>query len=63
MKQKQTRPREQMHSCQSGEGWGTAKGGLEAWVSRCKLLPTGQINSKVLLSSTEIYIQHPVRKQ
>ena len=63
MKQKQTRPREQMRSCQSREGWGRAKGGLEAWVSRCKLLHTGQINSKVLLSSIENYIQHPVRKQ
>ena len=40
MKQKQTRPREQMRSCQSREGWGRAKGGLEAWVSRCKLLHT-----------------------
>ena len=42
-----------------GEGVG---GGME-WevgVSRCKLLYIGWINNKVLLYSTENYIQYPV---
>ena len=60
MKQKQTRPREQMRSCQSREGWGRAKGGLEAWVSRCKLLHTEWVNNKVLLYSPGNFIQYPV---
>ena len=33
---------------------------LEAEVSRCKLLYTEGINNKVLLYSTEDYIQYPM---
>ena len=42
-----------------GEGVG---GGMdqEFGVSRCKLLYIGQINNKVLLYSTENYIQYPI---
>ena len=36
-----------------GKGW-------ESGVSRCKLLYIGWIKSKVLLYSTESYIQYPV---
>lgn len=36
-----------------GRGW-------ESGVSRCKLLYTGWIKNKVLLYSTEDYIQYPV---
>ena len=38
------------------------EGGI-AWefgISRCKLLNTGRINNKVLVYSTENYIQYPV---
>ena len=43
-----------------------AKGGSggekdwEFWINRCKLLYIGWINNKVLLYSTENYIQYPV---
>ena len=37
------------------EGWGG-----EVGVSRCKLLYTEWINNKVLLYSTENYIQYPM---
>ena len=59
VKQKQThRHREQTGGCQ-GKGGG---GGME-WevgVSRCKLLYIEWINNKVLLYSTENYIQYPM---
>ena len=60
-KQKQShRHREHTCGCQEGgegrEGW-TGGWGL---VSVCKLLYTEWINNKVLLYSTENYIQHPV---
>ena len=58
-KQKQNRRhREQTGGCQ-GEGVG---GGME-WevrVSRCKLLYIEWINNKILLYSTENYIQYPM---
>ena len=44
------------------EGGGGGKGGKE-WefgISRCKLLYIGRINNKVLLYSTENYIQYSV---
>ena len=57
--QKQThRYREQTCGCQGGEG-----GGGKDWelgITRCKLLYIGWIKNKVLLYSTENYIQHPV---
>ena len=59
MKQEQThRHREQSGGCQGGR----VKGGLvwEAGVSRCKLLYIEWINNKVLLYSTENYIQYPM---
>ena len=52
-KQKQTQNRPVV-----AEGWG--KKGLGVWISRCKLLYIGWINSKVLLYSTGKYIQYPV---
>ena len=42
-----------------GEGVGGGKE-WEVGVSRCKLLRTGWINNKVLLYSTENYIQYPM---
>ena len=44
-------------------GDGGVLGGQKDWefaISNCKLLCTGQINNKVLLYSTENYIQYPV---
>ena len=58
-KQKQTRRhREQICGCQ-GEGGG---GGMEQefGVSRCKPIYIEWINNKILLYSTENYIQYPV---
>ena len=58
-KQKQTlRHREQTCGCQGRGG----EGGMdwEFGISRCKLLCTEWINSKVLLCSTGNYIQYPV---
>ena len=55
-KQKQThRHREQTHGCQEGVG--------EGWIGSMGLADAnyiGRINSKVLLYSTENYIQFPV---
>ena len=45
-----------------GEGCGEGMD-WEFGVSRCKLLYTGWINSKVLLYSTGKYIQYPVRNR
>ena len=57
-KQKQThRHREQTGGCQGGEGWGGMEWEVE--VSRCKLLYIAWIN-KVLLYSSENYIQYPM---
>ena len=59
VKQNQThRHRAQTCGCQRGEG----RGGMEweAGVSRCKLLYVEWINNKVLLCSTENYIQYPM---
>ena len=56
-KQKQThRRREQTCGCQRG---GEGMDG-EFGISRCKLLYIKWINNKVLLYSTEDYIQYPV---
>ena len=58
MKQKQThRHREQTCGCK-GEGTGGGKD-WEFGVSRCKLVYIEWINKKVLLYSTENYIQYP----
>ena len=59
MKQKQNHGyREQTGGCQGGGG----EGGMvwEVGISRCKLLYTEWINDKVLLYSTENYIQYPM---
>ena len=59
MKQKQNHGhREQTGSCQGGGGWGGME--REVGVSRCKLLYIEWINNKVLLYSTETYIQYPM---
>ena len=59
MKQKQTHGhREQTGGCQGGGGWGGTE--WEVGVSRCKLLYIECINNKVLLYSTENYIQYPM---
>ena len=59
MKEKQNQGhREQTSGCQGG-----GVGGGMAWefgVSRCKLLYIEWINNKVLLYSTENYIQYPM---
>ena len=52
------RQKEQTYDCQREEEKG--RDGLEFGVGRCKLLYTEWINSKVLLYSTEIYVQYPV---
>ena len=58
-KQKQThRHRGQICGCQQGGGWG--RDGVEAGVSRCKLLYIEWVNNKVLLYSTGNCIQCPV---
>ena len=58
-KQKQThRHREQTGGCQ-GEG-GLGRMEWEIGVSRCKLLYMEWINNKVLLYSTDNYIQYPM---
>ena len=60
MKQKQThRHREQICSCQEERRMGGRKN-WEFGISRGKLLYIGWINNKVLLHSTENYIQYPV---
>ena len=60
MKQKQNhRHREQTEGCQ-GWGWGGRGMEWEVGISRCKLLYIERINNKVLLCSTENYIQYPV---
>ena len=42
-------------------GWGVGEGkDWEFGINRCKLLYIGWINNKVLLYSTENYIQYPV---
>ena len=57
MKQKQNhRHREQTGGCQGGGVWG--KDGWEFGVSRCKLLYIEWIKNKILLYSTENYIQY-----
>lgn len=33
---------------------------MEGWVSRCRLLYMEWINNRVLLNSTENYIQYPI---
>ena len=43
--------------CRGGGVPGRIEGG---WVSKCELLCTEQINSKVVLQSTESYIQYPM---
>ena len=59
VKQKQNhRHREQTGGCQGGGGWGGME--WEAMVSRCKLLYREWINNKVLLHSTENYVQYPM---
>ena len=59
MKQKQTYGhREQTCGCQGGEVWGREGG--EVAVSRWKLLYIEWTNNKVLLYSTENYIQYPM---
>ena len=56
---KQThRHREQTCGCQ--EGGKVGRDGLGVWDSRCKLLYIEWINNKVLLYSTEKYIQYPM---
>ena len=50
--------RKQTGDCQGGGGWG--RDGVGGWVSRCKLLHIERINNKVLLYSTENYIQYPI---
>ena len=52
------RHRKQTCGCQGEGGWG--REGLGVWDSRCKLLYREWINNKVLLYSTEIYIQYPM---
>ena len=50
---------EDRHMVAKGEGrWG--REGLGVWVSKCKLLYMGWINSKVLMYSTGNYNQYPV---
>ena len=39
---------------------GEGRGGMECGISRCKLLYIEWINNKVLLYSTENYIQYPM---
>ena len=57
VKQKQNHGhREQIGGCQGGGDWGGMK--WEVGVSRCKLLYIEWINNKVLLYSTENYIQY-----
>ena len=59
IKRKQThRHREQMHGRPKERRWGEID--WEFGTSRCKLLYMEQINSEVLLYSTENYIQYPV---
>ena len=59
MKQKEThRHREQTCGCQGVGGRGVME--WEFGVSRCKVLYTEWINSKVLPYSTENYLQYPV---
>ena len=56
MKQKQShRYREQTCGCQAGGGGGKDR---EFGISRCKLVYTEWVNNKVLLYSTENYIQY-----
>ena len=50
------RHREQTPGCQEGGSWGREVG----VISRCKLLYIDWINNKVLLYSTENYIQYPI---
>ena len=50
--------REQICGCQGGGSCGRDGGG--GWVSRCKLLYIEWINNKVLLYSSENYIQYPM---
>ena len=58
-KQKQIhRHREQTCGCQGGGGGGGMDS--EFGISRCKLVHIGWINNKVLLYSTEDYIQYPM---
>ena len=54
MKQKQTH-REETCGCR-----GVGRNGVGVWLSRCKLLSIEWINNKVLLYSTENYIQYSV---
>ena len=59
MKQKQNHGhREQTGGCQGGGGWGRDRVG--SGVSRYRLLHIEWINNKVLLYSTENYIQYPI---
>ena len=60
MKQRQNhRHREQTGGCQGGGYWGR-DGEWEVGVSICKLLYIEWLNNKVLLYSTENYIQYPM---
>ena len=52
--QRNHRHREQIRGCQVGGG----EGGMDFGISRCPLVYIGWIN-KVLLYSTENYIQYP----
>ena len=55
-------PLTQRTDLQFTKGRGEAGGGKhwELWISRCKLVYKGWINSKVLLYSTRNSIQYPV---
>lgn len=52
--------REQTRGQKAGEGGGGGGMVSEGQVSRCRLLYTGWINSKVLLYSTGDYSQYPM---
>lgn len=51
---------EQTFCCQGDLRWGRMEWSGKTGVSRCKLLYTEWIHNKVLLCSTEKYIQYPV---
>ena len=59
MKQRQTRQGEQTCVCRGEGSWG--RDGRGGGVSKWMLLYTEEINSKVLLRSTERYIPHPMK--
>ena len=58
-KQKQTHGhKEEICGHQEGGGWGRV--GVGGWVSKSKLLYVEWIHNKILLDSTENYIQYPM---